>query len=67
MAVDVEGATEQLRVGEVHTLFAIHPPLQPGYPYDVTADGQRFLANTDVGTAPPLTVVTNWKSGKQLR
>ena len=64
MAVDIEGATEQLHVSDVHALFAIHPPAQFGYSYDVTADGQRFLVNTDVGTMPPLAVVTNWKSGK---
>jgi hypothetical protein len=31
--------------------------------YAVTADGSRFLALTDRGTAPPrrLTVVTNWE------
>jgi hypothetical protein len=31
------------------------------YPYDVTADGQRFLMATVAETAPsPITVVTNW-------
>jgi Tol biopolymer transport system component len=33
------------------------------YAYDVTADGKRFLINTvdgGAGSAPPLTVVTNW-------
>ena len=32
------------------------------FSYDVSADGQRFLVNTDVGevTSPPLTVVLNW-------
>jgi eukaryotic-like serine/threonine-protein kinase len=32
------------------------------FTYDVAADGQRFLLNTDVGevTASPLTVVLNW-------
>ena len=33
--------------------------------YDVSADGQRFLVNTDVGetTSPPLTVALNWTAG----
>jgi Tol biopolymer transport system component len=32
------------------------------FSYDVSADGQRFLVNTDVGevTSSPLTVVLNW-------
>jgi len=32
------------------------------YSYDVSADGQRFLVNTDVGetTTTPLTVVSDW-------
>jgi hypothetical protein len=36
-----------------------------GYPYDVTADGSRFLINTtpDGGPPAPLTVVLNWTSG----
>jgi len=64
MAVDITSAAEDVRVGAAHALFAIHPPAQPGYSYDVTADGQRFLVNTDVGAIPALTVVTNWKSAK---
>jgi Tol biopolymer transport system component len=33
--------------------------------YDVSADGQRFLVNTDVGevTSSPLTVILNWTAG----
>ena len=64
MAVEIESTPEELRIGTVKPLFAIHPPTQFGYSYDVAADGQRFLVNTDVGTMPPLTVVTNWKPGK---
>ena len=32
--------------------------------YDVTADGKRFLINTDgkVSSSPPLTVVVNWNA-----
>ena len=34
------------------------------FSYDVSADGQRFLINTDVGelASPPLTVVLNWSA-----
>jgi len=32
-----------------------------GFPYDVTKDGQRFLAITSHGaTSTPLTLVTDW-------
>jgi hypothetical protein len=36
--------------------------------YDVTADGKRFIIDSNVGEAavsavPPLTVVINWKAG----
>ena len=35
------------------------------YCFDVTADGQKFLVNTDVGelTSSPLTAVLNWTEG----
>jgi hypothetical protein len=34
------------------------------FEYDVTADGKRFLINTDgkVSSSPPLTVVVNWNA-----
>jgi len=34
----------------------------PGYVYDATADGQRFLVNTAVEqkTSSPITLVVNW-------
>jgi len=56
------------------TLPAEGTKFQPGIPvplftlpagatYDVTRDGQRFLANvpTDEATVHPITVVVNWK------
>lgn len=63
-AVDIKGAAEDFRVGDARALFTIRPPAQPGYLYDVTPDGQRFLVIADVGAMPALTVVTNWKSPK---
>ncbi len=35
------------------------------FSYDVSADGQRFLVNTDTGgvTSPPLTAIVNWTAG----
>ena len=32
--------------------------------YDVTADGNRFLVNTNnLAASPPLTMVVNWTAG----
>ena len=64
VALDIDLAADGLRIGDAHALFTVHPPTQPGYVYDVTADGQRFLVNTDVGAIPPLTVVTNWTTAR---
>jgi len=63
-AVDIRGAAEDVRVGDTHPLFTIHAPVQAGYNYDVTPDGQRFIVIADVGATPALTVVTNWKPAK---
>jgi len=43
----------------------IYPGTGGRYPYDVSADGQRFLVNTIVeATAlPPITLVVNWAAG----
>ena len=55
----------QLETGTASVLF----PLPPGphrygtnaAPYAVARDGQRFLINTSVEEAPPITVLLNWK------
>jgi Tol biopolymer transport system component len=62
MAVDVSATGTAMRLGETRTLFAVHPPTQAGFLYDVTPDGQRFLVITDVAPQPPLTVIANWRS-----
>jgi hypothetical protein len=58
---------ESLEVGAPFSLFDFRPGiLQDSIaPYDVTADGQRFLINAVVETEPnaPLTVVINWAAG----
>jgi Tol biopolymer transport system component len=64
MAANVTPASDAVRVDGTRALFSVHTPFQPGYVYDVTPDGQRFLVITDVGVQPPLTVVTNWRAGK---
>ena len=64
--IGISGAGVQVETP--HQLFAI--PFAPGdsitFPYDVTADGQRFLvvrpANAQPGSEP-LTVVLNWRAG----
>jgi eukaryotic-like serine/threonine-protein kinase len=58
-AVSAEGAT--FRVSDAQRLFSRQMVAGRGYPYDVTADGRRFLVVASSGAAPsPLTLVLNW-------
>ena len=58
-AVSAEGAT--FRVSDVQQLFSRQMVAGRGYPYDVTADGRRFLVVASSGAAAsPLTLVLNW-------
>ncbi len=64
--VNGEGAT--FEVGAVRTLFAVRPrPMVTlgDYPYDVSADGQRFLVNALVEerASAAITLVVNWTAG----
>jgi len=72
VAVSVDGRGSTFKVGELRPLFEIHPRIA-GYPYDVSADGQRFLVNTLVEEGDitaragpnaagrnPITLVVNW-------
>ena len=63
MAAAVNGAGSSFQVGAVQPLFAIRP-VGPRSFYDVSADGQRFLAITGPdqrpAAIPPITVVVNW-------
>jgi hypothetical protein len=68
MAATVNGDASGFAVGAVRSLFAMHP--RPfvrldAYPYDVAADGQRFLINTlvDQTTSIAITLVVNWPAG----
>jgi hypothetical protein len=64
MAAEVSFKSEAVEIGKVHELFG--PVLLAfGYPYEVSADGQRFLAAVPNGqpAAEPLTVVENWTAG----
>jgi Tol biopolymer transport system component len=64
MAVEVSIKGAEVEVGAVRSLFG-PLPASPVYPYDVSADGQRFLAVLpNEQTAPePLTLAQNWTAG----
>ena len=68
MAVDVDLNGSAPRIGIPKKLFDVHPvysPVSPeSSPYDVAADGQRFLtASIDKVPAPqPINLVLNWEA-----
>jgi eukaryotic-like serine/threonine-protein kinase len=67
-AVVVNATRAGLALGASRPLFKVRPrPFArlDAYPYDVTADGQRFLVNTFVEepTAAAITLVVNWPQG----
>ena len=67
MAVSVK-ITPSFATGVPRMLFeSSADPLFPnlGIPYDVAADGQRFLVNAamDESRASPITIITNWTAG----
>jgi Tol biopolymer transport system component len=62
MAARVTANGSRFDVGAVQRLFEV--TMVDGYwPYDVSADGQRFLVNTLDGAVAPLTIVVNWPAG----
>jgi serine/threonine protein kinase/Tol biopolymer transport system component len=66
-AAAVNGDGSSFQVGSVQPLFKVrpHPQVSLGmYPYDVSADGQRFLVNSFVEetTTPAVTLFINWTS-----
>ncbi|HKD07272.1 MAG TPA: protein kinase [Bryobacteraceae bacterium] len=64
MAASVRLAPAGLEVGTPHELFAITALLgNSAKPWDVSADGQRFLIEEQTGAAQQLTVVQNWWAG----
>ena len=67
MAAAVNGQSAEFEVNGTRPLFEIHPPGAVRFPYDVSADGQRFLVNTLVEAIalPPITLVVNWAAGLQ--
>jgi hypothetical protein len=63
MAAEVSLAPGDFRVGAVRALFTLSGlGGVPGNLYDVTADGQKFIAVQDLEhtSTLPLTIVVNW-------
>jgi hypothetical protein len=68
MAAAIGSQGSAFEVGEVKPLFDINRArADRGYPYDVSADGQRFLVNVlgEESTVEPLTLLINWPAALQ--
>jgi hypothetical protein len=65
MTAEVNGRGGAFDVGRVTPLFQANTVPYARNPYDVSADGQRFLINTpkEEASAVPITVVVNWTAG----
>ena len=67
MSVATQALSGSLEFGIPRALFTIPVALatpDDTYTYDVTADGQRFLALAPAADAeaPPMTVILNWQT-----
>ena len=64
MSVPLQGGSS-LKPGTPSKLFQTNMPLSDYPPYDVTADGQRFIISAPPKSAAnsPVTVVVNWTEG----
>ena len=61
MAVALNAKESTLEVANAETLFEVHPANPPGYHYDVTSNGKRFLVDAaKEGNSTPLALVVNW-------
>ncbi|HEY6263887.1 MAG TPA: protein kinase [Candidatus Acidoferrum sp.] len=62
MAAEISEQEMSLRIGKVSALFQATRSVTIGAPFDVTADGKKFLVVTLTApkTAQPLTLITNW-------
>jgi len=65
MVAAVNGKGTSFEVGAVKPLFETRAVTGLRFPYDVSADGQRFLINTlpEQATSAPITLVLNWTAG----
>jgi Tol biopolymer transport system component len=61
MAAPITLSGARVDVGTPVPLFSVPPGASQ---YDVTADGQRFLFDTVVKEASPITILMNWKGPK---
>ena len=60
-AATVNASGSNLQIGNAETLFEIHPANPPGYHYDVTKNGKRFLVDSNrESNVQPLALVINW-------
>ncbi len=62
-ATGIIGRKSSLGVGSTQVLFAVQAAPPPASPFDVSADGKRFLINTVAATqggSEPITLVINW-------
>jgi len=60
MAVDLKLGKDSVEPSAPRELFPLPTPTINFIPYDVSADGQRFLVQSPPQQASPLTVITNW-------
>jgi Tol biopolymer transport system component/tRNA A-37 threonylcarbamoyl transferase component Bud32 len=60
MAVDLKLGKDSVEPSAPRELFPLPTPTINFIPYDVTADGERFLVQAPPQQAPPLTVMVNW-------
>jgi Tol biopolymer transport system component/predicted Ser/Thr protein kinase len=65
MAVDITTSGDSVEAGLPRLLFPIRQKLGGGWPYDVSADGQRFLINQPLAddSEQVFTVILNWTAG----
>ncbi|HYA63743.1 MAG TPA: hypothetical protein VED66_11085, partial [Candidatus Sulfotelmatobacter sp.] len=63
VAVDVNASANAVHLGVPHALFQAVGIQREYGPYDVSADGKKFLINSgNVNASDPLTLVLNWPS-----
>jgi serine/threonine protein kinase/Tol biopolymer transport system component len=70
MAVDVNGTGSSFEAGRPRPLFQMMNPIPASTisPYDVTADGQRFIIITgDAGQTSTINVAVNWDAELQTK
>jgi eukaryotic-like serine/threonine-protein kinase len=62
MAVDILEKGDSIVIGSPQVLFQTNPPPLAFRPYDVTADGKKFVVTTEMTQAStvPITLVSNW-------